>query len=69
MTVAELIEELENYDEDMEVVLGMQQNYGTDWAYSISEVGEYEVSNFYDSKETNVVLSLGEQFGSVKYGG
>ena len=70
MTVRELMETLEDFDEDMEVVLGMQQNYGSNWAYSICEVEEYDVKD-YDSgeKESNVVISLGRQFGTVKYGG
>ena len=38
MTVRELINELENYDDDQEVMIGQFQTYGSDWCYTISEV-------------------------------
>ena len=67
MTVRELIEELENFDEDMEVVIGMQQNYGIDFAYTIRDTEELPVKDWDNEKEDMVVLTMGRQFGTVKY--
>ena len=48
MTVGELICALEDFDEDMEVRIGMQQNYGTDFAMEIrDDVEIYEINAFY----------------------
>ena len=35
MTVRELIDELERFDDDMEVKIGMIQNYGSNFAMDI----------------------------------
>ena len=67
MTVRELIEELENFDEDMKVVIGMQQNYGCDFAYTIYDTEELPVKDWDNEKEDMVVLTMGRQFGTVKY--
>ncbi len=67
MTVRELIEELENFDEDMEVVIGMQQNYGSDFAYTICDTEELPVKDWDNDREDRVVLTMGRQFGTVKY--
>lgn len=68
MTVRDLLDELENYDDDMEVCIGMIQNYGSNWAYTICEVEPHNVSNLdtSDNKE-HVVLTMGRQFGTVRY--
>ena len=44
MTVGELISELECFDEDMQVRIGMIQRYGSNFAMSISCVEEYEIN-------------------------
>lgn len=68
MTVAELKEMLEDFDDEMEVCIGMQQNYGSDWAYTICDVNAFDVKDLDTSeKEEHVVLSMGRQFGTVKY--
>ncbi len=35
MTVRELIDQLEAFDDDMDVVIGMQQTYGSNFAMEI----------------------------------
>ena len=67
MTVRDLIEELENFDYDQEVVIGMQQNYGSDFAYTIYDTEELPVKDWDNEKEDMVVLTMGRQFGTVKY--
>jgi hypothetical protein len=69
MTVRELIEALECFDDDMKVVIGMQQRYGTDFAMDIRDVEEYKVLSFYDEDYKAVVITEGEQDGSVDYSG
>ena len=67
MTVRDLIDELENFDEDMEVVIGMIQNYGSNFAMNIMEVDEHEVSNWYKEDCRTVVITEGNQRGYVNY--
>ena len=67
MTVRDLIEELENFDDDQKVVIGMQQNYGCDFAYTIYDTEELPVKDWDNEKEDMVVLTMGRQFGTVKY--
>lgn len=69
MTVRELIDMLENFDDDMEVRIGMTQNYGTDFAMSIRDVEEYNVNAFYGKDYKAVVITEGGQCGSVDYDG
>ena len=68
MTVRELINWLEDFDEDAEVIIGMQQTYGTDFAMEIENVSEENVNLFYgDSEDKFVVITEGSQIGSVDY--
>jgi hypothetical protein len=67
MTVRELIEELERFDEDMEVIIGMQQNYGSDFAMDIQEVESYKVDEWYSEDVEKVVITEGQQIGTVHY--
>ena len=70
MTVGELIRALENFDEDMEVRVGMQQNYGTDFAMGIrDDVEVYTINAFYGEDYEAVVITEGEQCGAVDYDG
>lgn len=69
MTVRELIDMLENFDGDMEVRIGMQQTYGTDFAMSIRDVEEYNVMAFYGEDYKAVVITEGGQCGAVDYDG
>ena len=67
MTVRELINELENYDDDQEVMIGQFQTYGSDWCYTISEVEEHDVNGLYGDDMDDVVLILeGRQDGTIK---
>ena len=68
MTVRELINWLEDFDEDAEVVIGMQQTYGTNFAMEIENVSDENVNLFYgDSEDKFVVITEGSQIGSVDY--
>ena len=75
MTVAELIEILEGFDPDMEIVIGMKQRYGTDFAMEIIDVSVNKVdvwdaySSVYDEDEYPecVVITEGPQIGGVCY--
>ena len=68
MTVRDLIEELENFDEDMEVRIGMIQNYGSNFAMNIVEdVAEHKINTFYGDDFKAVVITEGNQIGTVDY--
>ena len=67
MTVRELIDMLEDFDDDMEVRIGMQQNYGTDFAMEIRDVDECIVRGFYGGDYKAVVITEGGQCGAVDY--
>lgn len=66
MTVKELINWLNDFDEDAEVVIGMRQRYGSDFAMDIVNISE-ELVNFWKEKTTCVVITEGSQVGSVCY--
>ena len=68
MTVRELINELENYNDDTPVIIGEQQSYGSDWAYRISEISDLTYEDFdYDEEIDCVVLKMGRQTGTVNF--
>ena len=68
MKVRDLIEELENFDGDMEVRIGMIQNYGSNFAMNIVEdVAEHKIRSFYGSDFKAVVITEGNQVGTVDY--
>lgn len=68
MKVRDLIEELENFDEDMEVRIGMIQNYGSNFAMNIVEdVAEHKINTFYGDDFKAVVITEGNQIGTVDY--
>lgn len=70
MTVRELIDALENFDEDAKVVIGMIQNYGSNFAMNIcDEVEEYTIRRFYGNDHKAVVITEGNQIGTVAYDG
>lgn len=73
MTVRELINWLEDFNEDAEVVIGMHQRYGTDFAMAIGEVSTEKINMFYGDDEDDdsryVVITEGNQIGSVSYKG
>ena len=71
MKVRNLIDILEDFDEDMEVRIGMKQKYGTDFAMEIDDsyIEEYTINAFYGEDYKAVVITEGSQCGSVNYKG
>lgn len=68
MTVGNLIAELQRFDENTPVVLGMIQNYGSNFAMNIDENVEMHVINkFYGNDIKAVVITEGNQIGVVDY--
>lgn len=68
MTVSELIEVLEEFDGDMEVRIGMIQNYGSNFAMNIiDDIAEHKINTFYGNGFKAVVLTEGDQIGTVNY--
>lgn len=68
MKVRDLIEALEQFDEDMEVRIGMIQNYGSNFAMNICEdVEEHSIHSFYGKNYKAVVITEGNQVGTVDY--
>lgn len=68
MKVRDLIEELENFDEDMEVRIGMIQNYGSNFAMNIiDDIAEHNIRAFYGKDFKAVVITEGNQVGVVDY--
>lgn len=68
MTVRDLIDMLEEFDEDMEVCIGMIQRYGSNFAMDIcDDVEMHKINSFYGGGYKAVVLTEGRQMGTVKY--
>ena len=68
MTVRELKDQLDTFDDDMEVVIGMRQTYGTNFAMEIeSNLDEYDVTAFDGEDCRTVVITEGSQIGVVDY--
>lgn len=68
MTVRDLINALEQFDEDMEVCIGMIQKYGSDFAMDIVDsVEEHTIRAYYGDDYKAVVLTEGDQIGTVNY--
>lgn len=70
MTVRELIDRLECFDDDTEVVIGMKQKYGSDFAMNIDyDIDEYGIRTFYGNDYKAVVITEVDQIGVVDYEG
>lgn len=70
MTVRELINWLSDFDDDTEVVIGMHQRYGTDFAMDIQSISTETVDVWDEDEEsTKVVITEGNQIGGVCYDG
>lgn len=65
MTVANLISILENFDEDMEVMIGKFQNFGSDFVYEINDADEYTVNAFWGDDYNAVLILQGSQEGVI----
>ena len=70
MTVRELINWLSDFDDDTEVVIGMRQRYGTDFALEIEYISMESVDVWDEDEESKkVVITEGVQIGGVCYDG
>jgi hypothetical protein len=68
MTVRDLIDALEQFDSDMEVRIGMIQNYGSNFAMNIiDDIAEHKINTFYGNDYKAVVITEGNQVGTVDY--
>ena len=68
MKVRDLIDTLEQFDEDMEVRIGMIQRYGSNFAMDIvDEIAIHNINSFYGEDINAVVLTEGSQVGTVDY--
>lgn len=68
MIVRELIDALEEFDDDMEVRIGMIQHYGSNFAMDIiDEIAVHNINSFYGEDINAVVLTEGSQVGTVDY--
>lgn len=68
MKVRDLIEELQNFDDDAEVIIGMRQTYGSDFAMDIEyDIEEHKIMAFYGEDYKAVVITEGSQCGVVDY--
>ena len=61
MTVGELKKSLDNFDEEMEIIIG------GNFAMKVKSVGEYELSSWYTDNFKTVVIEAGSQVGNVNY--
>lgn len=68
MTVRDLIDILETYNDDMKVRIGMRQTYGTDFAMDVEyDIEERKIRAFYGNDYKAVVITEGSQCGAVVY--
>lgn len=67
MTVGELKQILEDYDEDLQVCIGMIQNYGSNFAMEIDTVDYQNVDDWEYGEEDKLVLTEGSRIGIVLY--
>lgn len=68
MTVRELIEKLEGFDDDMQVRIGMEQRYGSNFAmHIVTDIDEFNIESFRGKDYRAVVLTEGGQCGTVDY--
>lgn len=67
MTVGELKDILNQYDEDLPVCIGMIQTYGSNFATELDDVNELNVDDWEYGEEHKVVLTQGSQIGTVDY--
>lgn len=68
MKVRDLIEELQNFDDDMEVKIGMRQRYGTDFANDIEyDIEVRKIRSFWGKDYKALVITQGGQCGAVVY--
>ena len=70
MTVRDLIEKLEMFNGDMQVRIGMEQKYGSNFAmHIVTDIEEFNIESFHGKDYRAVVLTEGGQCGTVDYYG
>ena len=67
MTVGELIEWLNEFDENTEVVIGMRQKFGSDFMHEILNATEERIEPWYGEATNAIVITEGDQIGVVRY--
>lgn len=67
MTVGELKDILNQYDEDLPVCIGEIQSFGSNFATELDTVDELNVDDWEYGEENKVVLTQGSQIGIVNY--
>ena len=67
MTVGELKQILEDYNGDLQVCIGMIQNYGSNFAMEIDTVDCQNVDDWEYGEKDKLVLTEGSQIGTVLY--
>ena len=67
MTVGELKDILNQYDEDLPVCVGEIQTYGSNFATELDDIDVLKVDDWEYGEEHKVVLTQGSQIGIVKY--
>lgn len=67
MTVKNLIEMLQQYDGNTEVMIGKYQRYGSDFAYTIKGIEDDKIlsGSFGDDREDVIFLLEGSQEGTM----
>ena len=66
MTVRELIEALGNFDEGMEVKIGMAQDYGSNFVMDIcNSIDELTVNDWDNGEYKAVIITEGSQIGTT----
>lgn len=69
MTVKELIDLLQDFDDDTEVVIAEYQSHGTDFAYDVWDVSKTRYSNWDDDAldvdGVCVQITIGSQIGTM----
>lgn len=67
MTIRQLIDILEEFDEDDEIVIGIEQTYGSNFAMSIRDINEHIITKWNGCEDKMVVITEHEQIGTVEY--
>lgn len=67
MTVGELRSALRDYDDDIQVCIGMIQSFGSNFATELDDVDELNVDDWEYGEENKIVLTQGSQIGIVNY--
>ena len=67
ITVGELKNILEDYDEDLPVCIRVIQTYGSSFVTGLDDVDDFTVDDWEYGEEKKVFLTEGSQIGIVNY--